>query len=227
MGHLTIYVLEKVQESQEISSFDKKVNDLLLAAINDWPNPIFGLSEYELVVSDFIRGETTPMKIKVALSKINYLKESWQAESLSQIDKLLALFNNRLTLNEVIDDLELKFGEGKQLMGNLTIYVLEKVKDSPEINSFDKKIVDLLLAAINDWPNPIFGLSEYELVVSDFIRGETTPLRIKGALSKINYLKESWQAESLSQIDKLLALFNNRLTLKEVIDDLELKFGEV
>jgi len=111
-------------------------------------------------------------------------------------------------------------------MGNLTIYELEKLQDSPGINSFNKKIIDILLAAINDWPDPIYSLNDYELVVRNFVGGVATPMRINAALSRIDYLKESWNAESLSQIEDLLKLYDNRVSLNEIIIELELIFEE-
>jgi hypothetical protein len=108
MKNLIISELEQAQESKEISSIVREVIGVFLAAINDWPNPILKLEDYNLEVKSFIGGEVTKHKISLTLSQIDVSKNSWQAESLSQLSDVFKFYNEGVSLKEIIIDLEMK-----------------------------------------------------------------------------------------------------------------------
>lgn len=54
----------------------------------------------------------------------------------------------------------------------MEIHVQELQKLSEDNNSYSKNIIDIFLAAINDWPKPILTLDDYEIQVRKFIKKE-------------------------------------------------------
>ena len=97
---------------------------------------------------------------------------------------------------------------------------LEKIKESESINPIIKDLIRGLLVAINDWPNPIVQLEDYELQVCKFIGGEITKNNLQDCLSQINLSKNAWHAESLSQLADVFNLYEYEISLKEVITNL-------
>jgi len=111
-------------------------------------------------------------------------------------------------------------------MKNFSINKLIEFQGSKKLNSIDQKLIDILLAAINDWPDLIINLENYESEVAAFIGGETTKQKIKVAERKFDISKDAWKAESLSQIMELFDLYDTNISLKEIIRNFEIKLNE-
>jgi len=102
----------------------------------------------------------------------------------------------------------------------LEISNLQKIQESENVKPIIKDLIQGLLIAINDWPNPIVQLKDYELQVCKFIGEEVTKNNLQECLSRINLPKNAWHAESLSQLADVFKLYENEISLKEVITDL-------
>ena len=105
MKILEISNLQKVQESERVKPIIKNIIGGLLIAINDWPNTIMKLEDYELEVQKFIGGEVTKNKLEVCLSQIDFSKNAWYAESLSQLVDVFKFYEQDVSLKEIIMDL--------------------------------------------------------------------------------------------------------------------------
>ncbi len=90
------------------------------------------------------------------------------------------------------------------------------------INDLEKisEVIDLLLAAVNDWPNSVLSLESFESEVKDFIGNETVKQNVELALTKIDFSKQSWQAESLSQLIEVFKFYDEGISLKKIIENL-------
>jgi hypothetical protein len=108
-------------------------------------------------------------------------------------------------------------------MGILEIGNLQKVQESETVNPIIRDLIRGLLIAINDWPNPIVQLEDYELQVCKFIGGEVTKNNLRKCLSQINLSTNAWHAESLSELADVFKLYEHEISLKEVITDLKAK----
>ena len=109
------------------------------------------------------------------------------------------------------------------MMMDLSIIDLEKMIEARKISDNIKIIIDVFLLAVNDWPNPILNLEDYESEVEKFINGITSKDEIEKTLSKIDFSKNAWQAESLSQMLDVFQFYKNGISLKEIIEDLKIK----
>lgn len=83
-------------------------NEILIKAINDWPNPIIKLEDYELEVRNFIGGEITKNKLELRLSQIDLSKNAWEAESLSQLINVFQFYKEGASLKDIISNLRIK-----------------------------------------------------------------------------------------------------------------------
>lgn len=106
----------------------------------------------------------------------------------------------------------------------LYISEIEKLLDSGNVSNHLKKMSDIFLAAINDWPDSILTLDDYEIEIEKFIGGATKKNKINEALLKIDFSLNAWQAESLSQISEIFQFYNDNISLKEIIHDFKIKF---
>src|SRR4051812_31595518 len=80
----------------------------------------------------------------------------------------------------------------------------------------EMEIIEMILAAINDWPNPNITLEDYEKEVSEFLGGETTKKNIETTLKRIDVMQFAWQAESLSQLLRVFEFYNEDMNLKDI-----------
>ena len=108
-------------------------------------------------------------------------------------------------------------------MSNLLVSELEKIQELDKISTVITEVVNTFLTAINDWSNPILELEDYELEVRNFIGASTSKVNIVAALNKIDFSKNSWQAESLIQIVDVFQFYNEGMSLKEIIMDLKIQ----
>ncbi len=108
----------------------------------------------------------------------------------------------------------------------LYIHELEKFLEL-EVDNDVKKIINIFLSAVNDWPNSILTLEDYELEVEKFVNGVTKKNTIKKCLKNGDVSKNSWKLESLSQVFEVFQFYkNDDPSLKEIIDDLKNKLGK-
>jgi hypothetical protein len=86
-------------------------------------------------------------------------------------------------------------------------------------------ILELLLAAINDWPTEVDDFREYTAQVEDFLKVPLTQISIESAVLKngsIDLRRFAWEAESLSQLVGVFDFYPEGVSLMEIMDKLEL-----
>ncbi|MGN6493391.1 MAG: hypothetical protein ACTHLE_15425 [Agriterribacter sp.] len=105
---LEISQLQRLQELETLHDNLRNAVDILLSAINDWPDTIIKLEDYELAVHNFIGSETTKSKIELFLSQIDYSKDAWRGESLGELVKVFQFYNGKASLKEIIEDLRIE-----------------------------------------------------------------------------------------------------------------------
>ena len=108
-------------------------------------------------------------------------------------------------------------------MKNLSVRKIERVIDNNEIDEKLRSIINIFLSSINDWPVDVLTLCEYEKEVESFIENNTTKKNIQKVLRKIDFSKNSWESESLTQILDVFQFYKEGLSLKEIIECLECK----
>jgi hypothetical protein len=103
-------------------------------------------------------------------------------------------------------------------MKKINIVDLERILDKGEITDNLKNAISILLAAMNDWPNSLNSLEDFEYEVQDYIKGETKKINIEKKLkSNIDFNKYAWEAESLSQLLEVYDYYKEDLSVKEII----------
>jgi hypothetical protein len=96
----------------------------------------------------------------------------------------------------------------------LTRYSKSEINDNKIL-----AIVELLLCSINDWPNEIKSLNDFEKEIEKFVKGKVNYYNVKEALNNINYSNDAWYAESLSQILDIFPYFRENVTLTEIFKE--------
>lgn len=101
---------------------------------------------------------------------------------------------------------------------NYSIASIEEMIEKKEIAAELIPAVVILLAAVNDWPDPLDGLRDYEIAVQCFVGDTTTRDNIEKALNNIDVSSCAWEAESLSTLMEVYDYFEEGIALKEIVD---------
>lgn len=100
---------------------------------------------------------------------------------------------------------------------------LYDLKDSSSLTEIDKKKIDLLLAAITDWPSNIETVEGFFDLVKNFLRITVLNAKsISSSMDKISPEKHLWEFEALSSLLDLAKL-NRDQNVDSVISQLDLK----
>lgn len=108
---LSISYLEEIQESEKLTTVVKAILNILLSAINDWPNPILNLDDYQKEIYKLVGEEIDRKKLEDYISKIDYSKNAWEAESLSQLIEVYNYYEKSKPLKEILEELKEKIEE--------------------------------------------------------------------------------------------------------------------
>lgn len=100
-------------------------------------------------------------------------------------------------------------------MNNLTLDFLESL-DEDLLKDELKSQIDILVHAINDWPNNVGSLEELESDLVLLIKRPLTQERVESALSSLTYQNDAWKIESLTQLLELFTYYEEDLTLNEI-----------
>lgn len=109
-------------------------------------------------------------------------------------------------------------------MKTLTLLDLENSREIIPDENILKKCVDQLLLSINDWPDPITNINEFENEIQKFIGKEINEKNINSRLSNLSTLELSlnaWKIESLSELVDVFSYYPSHSTLKEIIQDIQ------
>jgi hypothetical protein len=108
----------------------------------------------------------------------------------------------------------------KLLISDIEVYIVKEA-----ISNYINDVIKIFLSAINDWPEDVSSLDDFELGVHSFISNNTTKRNIENSLENIDLSKYAWQSESMSQLLELFRYFKDGITLKDIIDELKIDFG--
>jgi hypothetical protein len=104
---------------------------------------------------------------------------------------------------------------------SFSVVYLEEIQESNKLATPVIDIVKILLAAINDWPNPIINLVDYENEIHELVGVEIDKKKMESYILKIDYSKNAWEAESLSQLIEIYNYFDEKKTLKEILEEIK------
>jgi hypothetical protein len=78
---------------------------------------------------------------------------------------------------------------------------IEDLIDLIDNNHKNKKALEYLLIAITDWPIQVNSVEEYFLSVNSFLNIHRTNInQIKNQIKKIDFIKFTWEAESINTL---------------------------
>jgi len=107
---LSVSYLEKIQELEKTTPI-KEIINILLAAINDWPNQVVSLVDYEKEIYKLVGEGIDRKKLEDYISKIDYSKNAWEAESLSQLIEVYNYYEEKKPLEEIFNEIKEKIEE--------------------------------------------------------------------------------------------------------------------
>lgn len=102
----------------------------------------------------------------------------------------------------------------------LSVRYLEEIQESGKLPAVVKAKVSIILAAINDWPNPILNLNDYEKEIYKLTGDEIDKKKLVAYISKIDYSQNAWEAESLSQLIEIYNYYEKSKPLKEILEEI-------
>jgi len=106
---------------------------------------------------------------------------------------------------------------------SISVSYLEKIQESGKLTGVIKEVINILLAAINDWPATMDSLVDYEKEVHKLIGEEVNRKTMKEYISNIDYFKNAWEGESLSQLIEVFNYYDEEKQLKEIFNEIQMK----
>jgi len=97
--------VEELKQCNNKGEEFKKIATILLESINDWPNEIITLEQFVNEVRYFIGNVPAKSSISLALDRIDYSVNSWQAESLSGLQDVFEFYRDGISLHDIIEDI--------------------------------------------------------------------------------------------------------------------------
>jgi len=101
---------------------------------------------------------------------------------------------------------------------------LEELVNLEKVTNDDASVMNILLRAINDWPEPISTLAEYEGAIEKFVGGRTLRTNLAKKPDSSDRRGESWKLESMTEVLDVFTYFPDKSSLKEIIDYLDEKY---
>lgn len=108
-------------------------------------------------------------------------------------------------------------------MMKLYVSNLENVLESKLLSDEEREVVNIFLAAINDWPYPIRSLEDYETSLRNFLGDIPKKDVINNSQQNSDLSKYAWQMESLAQISSIFNYYKDNTSLDEIIQILKKK----
>jgi len=93
--------LSDLLESEELSDQKRRTIELLIEAMNDWPEDVIFLEEFLEAVEKRTGGVIHLSNTEKVLKKITLPNEAWIGESLTSIKEII-LLNDKLDLRQII-----------------------------------------------------------------------------------------------------------------------------
>lgn len=106
-------------------------------------------------------------------------------------------------------------------MIKITIEDLEDIKESNELSKVTKKVIHILLLAMNDWPKAIKTIDEYEIGISDLVGEDVDGNRLKDYSYKIDFSQQAWEAESVSQLMEVYTMYAKEKKIKHILEEMK------
>lgn len=104
----------------------------------------------------------------------------------------------------------------------LSINHLQKIQASKKLESPTQELVDIFLAAINDWPQSTADLSEYEQAIEKLLGDdEIDKVKLEHYLAEADYSKFAWEAESIAGLLEVFDYYEEGKGLREIIEEME------
>lgn len=98
---------------------------------------------------------------------------------------------------------------------------IEDLLTKEETSKTTKEIIDIFLKSINDWPNEVDSLDDYDLEIQNFISDQPNKRNIKKILRNIDIASHMWEVESLTQLLNIYKYYDSNMSLKSIISNLK------
>jgi hypothetical protein len=105
---LSIDFIENISTS-DLDEKTKRVIDIFVRSVNDWPSGVLNLDEFIIQLEEFISGIATKLSLETALTKPNIKNNAWKAEAITQVLEVYQYYDELLSLNDIINELNLIF----------------------------------------------------------------------------------------------------------------------
>jgi hypothetical protein len=100
---------------------------------------------------------------------------------------------------------------------SIGIKELDLVQESASLEPKIGRIIEILLASVNDWPRSISTIEDYEIEVRQFLGNEILEQNIRQCLKRIDLGKSAWEAESLSQLLEVFEFYREGSAFRDII----------
>lgn len=113
------------------------------------------------------------------------------------------------------------------MIKNLSVSDLEEVQESEKLTTEIRDKISILLLAINDWPDKIVDLLQYEQLIYSLIGKDVDRKNLEEFISNADLSRDAWVIESLCQLLEIYKYHYEQRSLQEILEEVREKIEEL
>ncbi|GHE23334.1 hypothetical protein [Sphingobacterium griseoflavum] len=108
-----------------------------------------------------------------------------------------------------------------------SIQFLIDLIESDKIPASIKHDVSCLLESIDDWPNTVDDLDDFERQLTESVHAELTIINLKNYAKELCVKKDAWKMEALSSLYRLYDRYAHGVVLHEILNPIKRSVDEL
>ena len=106
---------------------------------------------------------------------------------------------------------------------HLIIEDIEKAIESGLLDNDTAKVLNIFLAAVNDWPENVFSLEEYIAKIEEKLKTIPNKQELEDFLRNASVAKYAWNMESIAGLLEIYQFYDDHFSLEQILSDLKIK----
>ncbi len=105
-------------------------------------------------------------------------------------------------------------------MKDILVDQIQHFIDNKSLNSKLRSALELLLEAVNDWPDAVESLLDFERKINDYLNCSATKENLRAATKNRNLEESAWYLESIASVILVFDIYKGQVSFNDIINAL-------